>query len=66
MLNVVFCNLDETILHIFYDCHIAKFIWSVVQVSFNIVVRDFKCTTFDSSPFEIFTLISQNADFAKP
>ena len=31
-----FCNLDETIQHLFFDCPNAKFIWRLVQVEFNL------------------------------
>ena len=31
-----FCNLDETIQHLFFDCPNAKFIWRLVQVVFNL------------------------------
>ena len=31
-----FCNLDETIQHLFFDCLNAKFIWRLVQVVFNL------------------------------
>jgi len=26
-----FCSSDETIQHLFFDCHIAKFLWRAVQ-----------------------------------
>ena len=31
-----FCNLDETIQHLFFYCPNAKFIWRLVQVVFNL------------------------------
>ena len=31
-----FCNLDETIQDLFFDCLNAKFIWRLVQVVFNL------------------------------
>ena len=31
-----FCNMDETIQHLFFDCHFAKFIWRVVFISSGI------------------------------
>jgi hypothetical protein len=34
----VFCLQQESIQHVFFDCHFAKFLWRVVQVSFNIAV----------------------------
>jgi hypothetical protein len=32
----VFCAQPETIKHLFFDCHYAKFIWIAVQIAFNI------------------------------
>jgi hypothetical protein len=32
----VFCAHPETIQHLFFECHFAKFIWSAVQITFNI------------------------------
>ena len=32
-----FCSLDETIQHLFFDCQMARIIWRIVQVSFNIL-----------------------------
>jgi hypothetical protein len=32
----VFCSHPETIQHLFFDCHFARFLWRAVQVSFNI------------------------------
>jgi len=31
-----FCSSDETIQHLFIDCHVAKFLWLVVQYAFNL------------------------------
>jgi hypothetical protein len=31
-----FCSHPETIQHLFFDCHVAKFIWRAVQTAFNI------------------------------
>ena len=31
-----FCNFDETIQHLFFDCQLARIIWRIVHVSFNI------------------------------
>ena len=31
-----FCNLSESVQHLFFDCHLAKFIWRAIQVSFSI------------------------------
>ena len=33
----VFCSHDETIQHLFFDCHFAKFLWRVVQYTFGLV-----------------------------
>jgi hypothetical protein len=33
-----FCAIQETIQHLFFDCHFARFIWRAVQVTFNIGV----------------------------
>jgi len=33
----VFCSHDETIKHLFFDCHFAKFLWRVVQYTFGLV-----------------------------
>jgi hypothetical protein len=32
----IFCSQPESIQHLFFDCHFAKFIWTTVQISFNI------------------------------
>jgi hypothetical protein len=34
--KVLFCNIDETIQHLFFYCQLARFMWRIVQVSFNI------------------------------
>jgi hypothetical protein len=31
-----FCSHQEMIQHLFFDCHFAKFLWRVVQCTFNI------------------------------
>jgi hypothetical protein len=31
----VFCAHDETIQHLFFDCHFAKFIWTTIHIAFN-------------------------------
>ena len=33
----VFCSHDETIQHLFFDCHFVKFFWRVVQYTFGLV-----------------------------
>lgn len=30
-----FCSQDETIKHLFFDCHVAKFMWRAIQFTFN-------------------------------
>jgi hypothetical protein len=35
-LKCCFCNLDETIKHLFVACQLATIMWRIVQVSFNI------------------------------
>jgi hypothetical protein len=35
-LKCCFCNLDETIQHLFFDCQLATVMWRIVHVSFNI------------------------------
>jgi hypothetical protein len=35
-LKCTFCNVDENIQHLFFDCPLAKFIWHIIPVSFNI------------------------------
>jgi hypothetical protein len=32
----VFCVQPKTIQHLFFDCHYAKFIWTAIQIAFNI------------------------------
>jgi hypothetical protein len=34
--SVVFCAHPETKQHLFFECHFTKFIWSAVQITFNI------------------------------
>jgi hypothetical protein len=31
-----FCHKEETIQHLFYDCHLARSIWSIIQVATNL------------------------------
>jgi hypothetical protein len=31
-----FCSSNESIQHLFFNCHVAKFIWRIVHVSFNL------------------------------
>ena len=31
-----FCNADENIQHLFFDCHLAKFVWRAVYFTFGI------------------------------
>jgi hypothetical protein len=33
-----FCNNKETIHHLFFDCHVAQFVWRVVQFAFGLQV----------------------------
>jgi hypothetical protein len=32
-----FCSSQESIQHLFFDCHFAKFMWQVIHVSFNLL-----------------------------
>jgi hypothetical protein len=32
----VFCDCEENIQHLFFDCHYAKFLWRALQFTFNI------------------------------
>ena len=32
-----FCSSDESIQHLFFDCHFAKFVWRTVHVSLNLI-----------------------------
>jgi hypothetical protein len=34
----VFCSHSKSIQHLFFDCHILKFIWRAVHIDFNIDV----------------------------
>jgi hypothetical protein len=34
--NCVFCSKKETIQHLLFDCHFAKFIWRAIHVTFGI------------------------------
>ena len=31
--NCCFCHKDETILHLFYECRFARFVWCIIQVA---------------------------------
>ncbi|WVZ62207.1 hypothetical protein U9M48_011977 [Paspalum notatum var. saurae] len=31
-----FCNKKETIQHLFFDCHVASFVWRIVHVAFGL------------------------------
>ena len=31
-----FCNNDETIAHLFFECHIARLLWQIIFVTFGI------------------------------
>jgi hypothetical protein len=31
-----FCNSDETVRHLFFDCVLAKFIWKVIHLTFDL------------------------------
>ena len=31
------CSSDDSIQHLFFDCHFAKFVWQIVHVSFNLI-----------------------------
>jgi hypothetical protein len=31
-----FCNHNETIQHLFFDCHVARFVWSTLFITFGI------------------------------
>ena len=32
-----FCSSNESIQHLLFDCHYAKFMWRIIQVSFNLI-----------------------------
>ena len=32
-----FCSSNESIQHLLFNCHFAKFIWRIVHVSFNLL-----------------------------
>jgi hypothetical protein len=36
MIDVVFCDNKETIQHIFFDCHVARFVWRVFTMAFGL------------------------------
>ena len=31
-----FCSKDETIQHLFFECHVAKFVWSAIFFAFGV------------------------------
>jgi hypothetical protein len=31
-----FCSQNETIQHLFFECHFVRFLWTIVQITFNI------------------------------
>jgi hypothetical protein len=31
-----FCGLEETIQHLFFDCRVARFIWNLLYITFNV------------------------------
>jgi hypothetical protein len=33
---MLFFDNKETIPHLFFDCHVARFVWRVCQVAFNL------------------------------
>jgi hypothetical protein len=35
-MNCCFCSATETIQHLFFDCHLASFIWNAVHITFGI------------------------------
>jgi len=32
-----FCSSDESIQHLFFNCHFARFVWRTVHISFNLI-----------------------------
>jgi hypothetical protein len=40
-LKCSFCNANENIQHLFFDCRLARFIWRIIHVSFNITPPSF-------------------------
>jgi hypothetical protein len=34
---MLFFSSNESVQHLFFDCHFAKFIWRIVHVSFNLL-----------------------------
>ncbi|MFB5604543.1 MAG: hypothetical protein ACE5RK_09090, partial [Candidatus Nitrosomaritimum aestuariumsis] len=34
--SCAFCNREETIQHLFFECHYAKFLWRALQITFGI------------------------------
>jgi hypothetical protein len=47
VISCVFCACHETIQHLFFDCHFARFLWRAVQVTFNIVTPTFVVNLFN-------------------
>jgi hypothetical protein len=45
---VVFCHKDETIKHLFHECHFARAAWSIVQVAFGFSRPHNVCHMFES------------------
>jgi hypothetical protein len=35
-LKCCYCNMDESIQHLFFNCPYARLVWKIIQVSFNI------------------------------
>jgi hypothetical protein len=33
-----FCDVFETVQHLFFDCALANFIWRVIQVTFGLLI----------------------------
>ena len=31
-----FCNSNETIQHLFFDCHVARLVWNIISIAFGI------------------------------
>jgi hypothetical protein len=43
----VFCTQPESIQHLFFECHFAKFMWTVVHIAFNIPKLDYVLHLFN-------------------
>jgi hypothetical protein len=41
--SACFCDADETILHLFFNCPLARYIWSLFQCAFNSPVQPMDC-----------------------